>query len=280
MKTYLKNHLIIAVIIAVVLTIATAVSASVFSGRTGIISNAVNIILTPIRRGVSGFAGWLGSTYDYIYEFDSLKKENEQLKKQIAATEEQLRESIKDSEENVRLRSLLELKQKRKDFDFESATVIEWGVSNWSSDFTVSKGDMQGVKVNDCVITETGYLIGVVSQVGANWAKVTTVIDTGTEIGAMVSRTGELAIAEGDFKYMRENQLKLTFMDPKSELVNGDVILTSGKGGIFPPGLVIGKVEDVKTDNSGMYKFAVISPAADFDSLKQVFIIKSFELVE
>lgn len=280
MKKIFRNKSILILAIAVVLSLATGISAAVMNGRTDVISNAVNTLLFPIRKGVSGFSNWVESAYGYFYEYESLKEENETLKLRIAEMEEKIRISEADSAENERLRELSGLRQKRRDFELESAGIIEWGASNWTSEFTVSKGEKYGVKVNDCVITEHGYLVGIVSRVGTNWATVTSVIDTGTEIGALVSRTGEPAIAEGDFKLMRESCVKLSYLADGTELLNGDVIITSGNGGVYPSGLTIGTVIDVKTESSGISKYAIVKPSAVFDSLNEVFIIKSFDIVE
>ena len=179
-----------------------------------------------------------------------------------------------------RLRELLDLQAKRRDFVFESAKVTARSSTNWDSTLTIGKGSSAGLEVNDCVITETGTLVGVVSEVGLNWSKVSTLINTDIEIGGQVTRTYSAGILEGDFTLMSQGKLKLSYLPDGAQLVAGDEVVTSGKGDVFPSGLVVGTVEAVFTDPSGMNRYAVVEPDVDLDSLVEVFVIKSFDIVE
>ena len=93
-------------------------------------------------------------------------------------------------------------------------------------------------------------------------------------------RTDEIGVAEGDFQLMDQSKLKLSYLSPDAQLLNGDLIVTSGLGGFLPSGLVIGSVEEVKLDDSGSTQYAVLQPSADFDALTEVFVIKDFTVVE
>ena len=152
--------------------------------------------------------------------------------------------------------------------------------SNWASTLTLSKGSTDGIEAGDCVITETGVLVGVVSETGINWSTVSTIINTDTEIGGIVTRTYSAGVLEGDFALMNEGKLKLNYLPEEAQLVSGDEVLTSGRGEIFPSGLVVGRVEGVFTDPSGKTRYAVIEPEVTLDSLIEVFVIKEFEIVE
>ena len=99
-------------------------------------------------------------------------------------------------------------------------------------------------------------------------------------MGGLISRTGGAAILEGDLALMGEGKLKLTFLPENSQLMSGDLVTTSGRGGVYPSGIVAGHVEEVRTDASGIGQYAVIAPETDLDNLKQVFIIKDFTIVE
>ena len=172
------------------------------------------------------------------------------------------------------------LQAKRRDFVFESAKVNARSTDNWRSTLTISKGSSAGVEAGDCVVTETGILVGVVTDVGLNWSTVSTVINTDIELGGLVTRTYAAGILEGDFALMSEGRLKLSYLPDGAQLVSGDEVLTSGKGDVYPSGLVVGHVEGVFTDPSGMTRYAVILPDVDFDSLVEVFVIKEFDIVE
>ena len=118
------------------------------------------------------------------------------------------------------------------------------------------------------------------AEVGENWCTVRTLIDANIEMGGQLSRTGGAAILEGDLALMGEGKLKLTYLPENSQLMSGDLVITSGRGGVYPSGLVAGHVEEVRTDASGMTDYAVIVPETDLDSLQQVFVIKDFNIVE
>ena len=159
-----------------------------------------------------------------------------------------------NNEENARLRDLLNLRPQNYDLELETASVTERTVTNWTSSLTLNIGTDHGVEVNDCVIDETYALVGVVSEVGLNWCTV------------------------GDFSLMRENRLRLDYLPADCQLLGGDLVVTSGLGGYYPSGLSVGTVEEVQLSDSGAASYAVLEPAADFDSLVEVFVIKSFDI--
>ena len=121
--------------------------------------------------------------------------------------------------------------------------------------------------------------MGVVSAVGLNWCTVLTLIDTDTSLGAQVFRTEDIGLAEGDFSLMGQGLLKLSHLPAGTELLGGDLVVTSGLGGYYSSGLVIGSVKEVRLDDSGATQYAVLEPSARFDELVEVFVVKSFEIV-
>lgn len=184
------------------------------------------------------------------------------------------------SQENVFLRDLLDLRQQRRDLsDFETATVTERGVTNWTASLTLNKGTAHGVEIGDCVIDGNASLVGRISEVGYNWSTVLTVIDTDTSLGARVYRTKDIGIAGGDFALMGDGKLKLDSLPASCQLLEGDLVVTSGLGGYLPPDLVIGSVSELRADDSDTSNYAILTPAADLNGLTEVCIIKSFEIV-
>ena len=161
----------------------------------------------------------------------------------------------------------------------EAALITEHAVSNWTSSLSLNKGTAHGVENGDCVIDETGALVGIVREVGVNWCTVLTIVDTDTSLGAQVFRTKDLALAVGDFSLMEESRLRLEYLSAGSQLLGGDVVQTSGLGGFYPSGLVIGTVDVVQIDDSGSASYAVLIPSVEFDDLTEVFIIKDFDIV-
>jgi rod shape-determining protein MreC len=136
------------------------------------------------------------------------------------------------------------------------------------------------VEVNDCVISETGLLVGVVRAVGLNWATVDTILSPNIEMGGQVTRANTSGILEGELSLMQQGLVKLTYLPLDTSITAGDEVLTSGRGEIYPSGLVVGTVESIHTDPSGMNRYALVRPQVDLDELIEVFIIKEFDIVD
>lgn len=279
MKNFFSKNGIWLLAAAVIIAVALCVL-SAFSSNASFLHNAAGVIASPFRSAGAAVSGWFGGISDRFDSVDELRKENRELRRQLAELQESVRQGTVDSAENERLRNLLNLRQQRKDFTFESAHITERSTSNWASTFTLSKGTAQNVAVGNCVVSDEGYLVGVVSQAGLNWCTVTTILDTDCQVGAKVFRTGEVTVAMGDLGLMGENRLKLSYLQGNTSLVGGDLILTSGLGGYYPSGLVIGSVEELKTDDNGLTKYAVLVPQVDLSELEEVFIITAFDIVD
>lgn len=280
MKDFFRHNGILLLIIAVLLAAITLVASFLLGGTADPAASVVGAVTTPIRGALNSVVNWMEDRYDYAFRYDQLTEQNQQLMKKVAEMEEEVRQAQSANEELERLRNLLGLAQKRKDFVFESATITAHSASNWESSFTISKGENGGIKTQDCVVDEYGNLVGVVTTVGPNWATVASLVDTDTDMGGLLSRTNTAAILEGDFALMGEGKLKLTYIPENSDLLAGDEVLTSGRGGVYPSGLVVGSVTEVHTDPSGLSRYAVIQPGTDLESLRQIFVIKEFDIVE
>ena len=267
-------------IAAVVLAAVTFAVSLLLGGRANPISAALGVITAPVRGGLSSLAGWMEDRYNYSFRYDELVEENEALKQRIAELEEAARTGQDAIEENERLRDLLGLRERRTDLTLEDAKVTARGASNWTSTLTLSKGTNYGINVGNCVVDQYGSLVGIVSETAYNWCTVITVVDTDLEMGALVARTDSPAILEGDFVLMGQGKLKLTYLPENTQFLSGDQVLTSGMGGVYPSGLVVGTMDEILTDPTGMGRYAVISPAADLDDLRQVFVITDFDIVE
>ena len=267
--------LALAAIIAVLLSVM-----SYFSTTASPLPNLAGIVVSPFRSVATTISDIASGWSAYLTKFDELEEENRQLKIQIAEMEETVRQAQADREENVRLREVAELRAQRRDLHWESARILAQDTSNWASLLTVNKGTAHGVKSGDCVITETGCLVGVVTVAGFNWSTVRTILDSESSIGALVFRSKSSVLAQGDFALMGEGQLTLSYLGTDPDVVSGDLIVTSGLGDYYPSNLVIGHVDEVRTSDNGLAQYAVITPDAALDDLVQVFIITSFDIVD
>jgi len=253
---------------------------SFFSASSSPLANLTGIIASPFRSAYTSVATWFNDKQAYYKNVKALEEENAALKKTIAEMEETVRQAQADRDENSLLRELLNLRAQRRDLsDLEAATITEHSVTNWASSLTLNKGTAHGVEVGDSVIDSTGALVGVIDEAGYNWSTVLTTVYTDTSLGARVFRTKDLGLAQGDFALMGQTLLRLDYLPSDCELLSGDLVETSGLGGFFPTGLVIGYVKEVRPDDSGAASYAIVEPAVDFDALTEVFVIKSFNIV-
>lgn len=280
MKDFFHKNGVLLLVIALLLSLLVGISSALMGGTADPLSNAATTITAPVRSLVSNVLDWAEGVYNYVFRYEELNTELDTLRKQVADLEAQLRESGEAARENQQLRQLLRLQEKHQDFVFESARVTQRSTTNWESTFTLSKGSSAGVQTGNCVISETGALVGVVEEVGLNYCRVSTVINTDIEMGGICVRTDCAGILEGDFALMSQGRLKLSYLPDDAQLRPGDQILTSGQGDIYPPDLAVGRVEELRSDPSGMMRYAVLKPQARLDSLVEVFIIKEFDVVE
>jgi rod shape-determining protein MreC len=276
LKNFLKDNGIWLLLITVLLTALFGIFYAMMGGMADPLANLWGVVTAPVRTVSARFVSWTEGVYSYAFEHEELKTRNAELEKRVAELEKDAAQSELALQENERLRKLLGLQERRQDFTFEAAAVTSRSASNWESVITVNKGSLHGVAAGDCVIDENGVLVGVVTQVGVNWASVRTVVDADTEMGALVARTESAAIIEGDFSLMGVGELKLTYLPETVSLIAGDLVVTSGLNGTYPSGLVIGTVRELRAEPSGMGHYAVVEPRAELGDLKQVFVIKEF----
>ena len=277
MKRFFREHGLWVLFATAVIAVALALM-SFFSNTSAPLSNLAGVIASPFRSAHTAVVSWFADKQNYYQDVTALEEENAALKRENAQLQAQLRQAQTDSEENARLRELLNLRPQNYDLELETASVTERTVTNWTSSLTLNVGTDHGVEAGDCVIDETYALVGVVSEVGLNWCTVLTLVDTDTSMGAQVFRTKDLGLAVGDFTLMREDRLRLDYLPADCQLLGGDLVVTSGLGGYYPSGLSIGMVEEVQLSDSGAASYAVLEPSVDFDSLVEVFVIKSFDI--
>ena len=205
-----KNRPVIVLFILAAIILAMAISSIVFEGEATPISDGIRVILTPFRAAASSISNLINW---HILTCTRSRSSNPKTGAiRIAEMEEAIRESEQALEENERLRNLLKLSERRRDLSFVMAEIVSRDSSNWASTFTIGKGSVHGIEPFDCVVDDVGNFAGYVSEVGTNWAIVTTVIDSDLELGAFIYRTREAAVAEGDFALMSEGLLKLTYL--------------------------------------------------------------------
>lgn len=276
MKDLISKKGIIIAAIAIVIALVAAVTMALSGGNADFGRVLSEPVFKPLKSAMSGLVSSLEDIYGYIYRYDSVVAENAELKERIAELEKDSREYTEIIEENERLRSLIGFSRRGSDelpYELKDVTVISWTASNFSSSFTINRGETYGIEVGDAVITAEGYLVGTVTEVGVSSSTVVSIIDTTMSVGAILSDTDETGIVEGDFSLFKESRLKLGYIANTSNVFIGDSVLSSGRGGSSPAGLIIGTVESIKEDSTGHGSYAVVKPAADLSSVSDLYVI-------
>lgn len=274
---YFKNKFfIICLTVVLCLTVFSSVMAA--TGNAWFLKDTFGIIATPFRYVFNVSCDAVSGFVDYFTEFDRLREENEALKQKNAELEQNRSELDVLKEENDWLRDYLGIKNQNMSFSLCDATVTGRGSSTSHKTLTLNKGSLHGVESGMVVITEEG-IVGRVSEVGLTFCDVVCLTDMSSSIGACVKRSSLVGIAEG--AYGNECRFSYTTgLTNFEDIVKDDLIVSSGSGSIFPYGLPIGTVKEVKIDEASRSVIATIETAVDFDSVKQVMIITDFSVNE
>ena len=254
MSRFFRNNGGLLLIAAVLLAGVLAVGAYILGFDP--LTSAMEVLTTPFRAASSAVANWTEEQYDRAFRYEELAAENEALRQRVAELERDAIAGQDAQRENERMKDLLGLAEERPELQYRDAAVVRRSSDNWRSDLTIDRGTLGGVEVNDCVIDQYGHLIGVVTEVSPNSSRVITILDPDLELGGRVARTDENAILEGDFTLMLEGLLRLAFVSEDAKLVTGDQVTTSGLGGVYPPGLVVGSVRTIYVEEDGISRYA------------------------
>ena len=269
-STKVKTILILALILAVLATVIGAV----VSG-TPFFSNVVGTILSPIRSGIAAIDRQAEQYYNYLFSYESLQARNAELEKRILEMQEDVRNAAALQRENEQLRLLLDLVDEHEDYSLVSAYIISWNASNYRSAFTIGKGTNSGLEAGMCAITENGQVIGLVTEVGANWATITTVQDSSLEISASIASSGYTGVVLGTYLADGSSVLRMNYLPTDAILKNHDQVVTTGST-LYPRGLLLGYLTNVGLDETGVAKYATLEASCDFAGLEQIFIITEF----
>lgn len=274
MKRFFQNNGGLLLVAAALLAAVLAIGAQILGFDP--LTSALEVLATPFRAASAAVANWSQAQYDRALRYDELAADNEALRQRVAQLEKDAIAGQDAQRENERLRDLLGLHETRPELQYRDAAVVRRASSNWTSDFTIDCGTAGGVENGDCVIDQYGYLLGVVTEASPNSARVTTVLDPTLELGGRVARTDENAILEGDFTLMQQGLVRLSFLPEAAKLVTGDQVTTSGLGGAYPPGLVVGTVRTLCVEEDGVSRYAQVEPAADIAGVQYVYVIVDY----
>ena len=234
---------------------------------------AVGYVLVPIQSGVNRVGGGLYNELSSVGKLKTALAENETLKTRVDELTEENTRLRSEQFELERLRSLYELDQEYMQYHKIGARIIAKDSGSWFSVFRIDKGSDDGIK-EDMNVIAGGGLVGIVTDVGANYATVRSIIDDSSRVSAMAQQSGDSCIVAGDLQLFKEGRLKLSYMEKDDDIKDGDMIVTSNISGKFLPGILVGYATDITVDyNDNLTKSGYLIPAARFDRLQEVLVI-------
>ncbi len=276
MRRFFQNKAVVIALILIAVVLLASAALSIFAKGTSLPYRIANAIVSPFQKGFTAAKNGVASFWDAHTKYDALLKENEALKDELRAVKELIGDAARYRSENETLRALLDIRKQYANLTIDTASVIAWNDTAWSSVFTINKGTRDGVQKGCCVMTKDG-VAGVVTQAESTTAEVRSVVDSRFSAGAWIPSTGLFAQASGDFRLMKNGRLCLELIPLNSAIKAGDRVVTSGVGGVFPPELVIGEVSAVQTAPDGMTLYAEVTPSALLEQMQQVFVVLAFE---
>lgn len=236
--------------------------------------NAVaGYVIIPFQQGIGRLGNWFSSRSEELVQIRTLLDENARLKEEIAALTEENTLLQQDKYELVSLRELVSLSEQYGEYKKVAARIIARDSGNWFSTFTIDKGEDDGIAVNMNVIAGGG-LVGRISAVGPNWAKVTSVISDNSNVSGMTIATEDNLMVTGDLKLMADGCITFSqLVDSRDRVVVGDKVVTSNISDKYLPNILIGYISFIEKDSNNLTKSGRIIPAVDFEHLGEVLII-------
>ena len=275
MKRFFTSRVWTVIFIAILIAVILAVGGSLTGNRSA--GSPVEGFLAPMRSGVSHLTDRAEQLYNYMFEYESLLAENQRLKDQLSQIEKEARQADAISRENDRLRALLEFQALNPEYDLVEGYIISWSSNDWSNSFTINRGEDADIQPGMCAITANGELVGLVDEVGINYAVIKSVLDSSLEISATIASSGYNGIVKGGYASGLDGYLRMNYLPSSSTIRNNDQVITTGST-VYPRDLVLGYVIDTGFDSTGVAKYALLEPAANISSLEQVFILTNYSI--
>ena len=267
-----RNTLIILTIIcisAIALTVSDLVP-------TAPVKEAASVFVVPFQKGINSIGGWFKGVSDSLKSSDELNQRIDELEEEVASLEEENLLLARGQQELQRLRELYDTDTSYAQYEKVAANVISKDPGNWYSSFIIDKGSNDGIEVDMNVIA-AGGLVGLVTEVGSNWASVRTIIDDSSSVSAMTVTTEDTCIVNGDLTLIDEGLLYFDQMNTQESVVAGEQIVTSHISDKYLPGILIGNIYEINEDSNHLTKTGYILPAVDFSSIQEVLVIKELK---
>lgn len=261
---------VIGVIIATVILVVIVVVSNIGNEKMSFMQNGISAIVIPIQNAFAFVKDKINNNDQELSDIDTLKEDNKALREENTKLKEAERELEVLKSENNTLKDYLNLKNKYADYSTIPAYVVERTYSNYDKIVIINVGSKDGIDVNMPVISESG-LVGHVISVTDNSAKVQTIVDTGSTVSATISTAEESILVKGTIN--NNQQLKASSIPANATVLQGDTVVTSGLGGIYPKGILIGTIKEIVNTKNQTDRYANIETATNFNTLQTVLVM-------
>lgn len=242
-------------------------------GNSNFISSGVGSVISPLQKIIYNANDKLKESFDFFINFSKVKQENKELAAKNAELENQLIEYNRMKDENTRLREMFNYSEAHQNYNYLGCNIVGYSGGNISNGYIIDKGTNDGVKKDMVVITPAG-LVGKVTKSESSYSIVQTILNENIAVASMVESTRETTgILQGVTDSKNKNLTILSNIPIDSEIKEGDIILTSGLGGMYPQEIRIGEVVSVEVDSVGIMKKAIVKPYVDFNKLEELFVV-------
>lgn len=240
----------------------------------GPLNTVAGYVFVPMQKGINTVGSWAADKADHLKRLSDVMQDNEELQRQVDSLTAELNTIKLEQYELENLRELLELDQKYPSYDKVAANVIGKDGGNWFTNFTIDKGTDDGIETDMNVIAGSG-LVGIVTDVGPNYAKVSAIINDTMSVSGMVTSTSDNLIVHGSLQQMNENMvIEFSNLNDKDhEVTVGDPVVTSYISDQYQQGILIGYISSMEMDANNLTKSGTITPAVDFEHIAEVLVI-------
>ncbi len=251
-----------------------------YAGANGRLTAApqeiLSVAVAPFQRAAAAVSNGVSSLWEKYTNIDAILEENEKLTTENAELRGQMVDYDKLKAENEAYKALTNIQEQHPEMSYVSSFVIGRDPLDSFYGFTLDKGSLDGVEANDAITSDEGYLLGVVTEVDLTSCKVMTILHPSFNAAGVVSRTRDNGIITGSADYAAEGLCILSNLSRSTLTKASDQVITTGLGGVFPPDVLVGVVQELVPEASGKSTIAVLKPGADPRTVKHVFIITNY----
>lgn len=273
MPNFFRSKGFILIIVTLLLLVIVGISGNPYNSVNGL-GNLISVPLAPVQMVIAKIETALQSISSYFRNVSRVNEENERLKAEIEVLRKDSAELEGYKERVQELRETLNLKNQLGEFDPIGANVISSDAGNWFNTFRIDRGTRDGIFYNQPIISSKG-LVGRVTQADITSSKGEAIIDPNSVLYGRIIRTRDLVRVKGELNLKDKGLCKMDYIPADVDILVGDYIETSGMGGIYPKGILVGKVIEVRKSGDELNKYAIIEPAVDFKRLEDIIVLKT-----